>query len=195
MRLYGMDTFERWLGDQLSKQAQLSGDEPVPSPRYAAGHSHKKRNRVVLAASAVAGSKLALAATATVALAAAGIGAKTATTGNPNPLSWGSQVTQQVENCKQSLPTGEHGIGPCVSTFAKQHGDTTSDQHSQSQAGGDAQNGKPAHGNSSAAPGHNKSDTSGPAAPQPGNQGRGNGPPSPFPGNGDHGNGPPSPLP
>jgi hypothetical protein len=192
MRLYGMDNFEQWLGDQLSKQARLSGAQPVPSPQYATEHSHKKRNRVVLAASAMAGSKFALAATATVALAAAGIGAKTATTGNPNPLNWGSQVTQQVEKCKQTLPTGEHGIGPCVSTFAKQHGDTTSDQHSQSQPGGDAENGNSAHGSSSSAPGHNKGDTDGPASPLPGT---GNGPPSPFPGNGNHGSGPPSPRP
>ena len=57
-----MDNFEQWLGDQLQKQAQLSGDKPVPSPRYAMEPAHKKRNRIVLAASAVAGSKFALAA-------------------------------------------------------------------------------------------------------------------------------------
>jgi len=191
MRLFGMDNFEQWLGDELQKQAQLSGD--IPSPRYAMEPSHKKRNRIVLAASAVAGSKLALAATATVALAAAGIGAKTATTGNPNPLSWGSQVTQQVEKCKQSLPTGQHGIGPCVSSFAKQHGDATSDQHSQA---GNGKADQKTHGNSAEAPGHSGSEVTGPPSPLPGNAGdNDNGPPSPFPGDSDHGTGPPSPRP
>ncbi len=36
---------------------------------------------------------------------------------------WGQQVSERVEWCKSQL-NGEHGIGKCVSTFAKTHGKT-----------------------------------------------------------------------
>ena len=83
------------------------------------------------ALAALAGSKAALAGTAAVALAATGVGVKTATTGSPNPLSWGAQVTQQVQTCKAARTDLQHGhgIGQCVSAFAKQHGQQNSDQH------------------------------------------------------------------
>ena len=74
---------------------------------------------------------------AVVALGAAGAGAATeaALTGSLNPSDWGQQVKQQVETCKETLrASGVRGIGPCVSAFAKQHGDQTSDQHQASEA-------------------------------------------------------------
>ena len=53
-----------------------------------------------------------------------------AITGTINPLNWGQQVTQQVDACKASAARlGVHGIGQCVASFARQHGDTVSDSH------------------------------------------------------------------
>lgn len=65
-----------------------------------------------------------VAAAAAIALTAAGGGVvtKTVLTGNPNPVNWGSTVTQQVQSCKAALGTGQHGIGACVSAVASQHG-------------------------------------------------------------------------
>ncbi len=68
----------------------------------------------------------------------AGAGALAATeavtTGSLNPADWGQQVKQQVAACKAALTDGHHGIGDCVSAFAKQHGDLVSDQHAASSA-------------------------------------------------------------
>lgn len=64
------------------------------------------------------------AAAATLAAAATEI----ATPGSVNPLNWGQQVKQQVADCKASAARlGVHGIGQCVASFARQHGDTVSD--------------------------------------------------------------------
>ena len=52
-----------------------------------------------------------------------------AITGSVNPLNWGQQVRQQVDACKASAARlGVHGIGQCVSSFARQHGDSVSDK-------------------------------------------------------------------
>ena len=66
--------------------------------------------------------------------------------GSANPASWGQQVRQQVAACKAALETGQHGIGPCVSAFARQHGEDASNR-----ASGTRLN----HGNGNAN-GHNK---------------------------------------
>ncbi len=73
---------------------------------------------------------------AVAAFAGAGVLAATeaATTGSLNPADWGQQVKQQVAACKAALTDGKHGIGDCVSAFAKQHGDLVSDQHAASSA-------------------------------------------------------------
>jgi hypothetical protein len=53
-----------------------------------------------------------------------------ATTGSANPTNWGSQVVTQVNACKASaVRLGVHGIGQCVASFARTHGDTVSDSH------------------------------------------------------------------
>jgi hypothetical protein len=67
-------------------------------------------------------------AVAVVAILAAAAVTEAAITGSADPSNWGRLVTQQVATCKAALKTGEHGIGQCVSAFAKQHGDTVSDQ-------------------------------------------------------------------
>ena len=71
---------------------------------------------------------------AVVAVAAAGTVTATAVTGSPNPQVWGQQVSEKVEWCKADLHTG-HGIGECVSDFAKTHGQTERNQHSESREG------------------------------------------------------------
>jgi hypothetical protein len=67
-----------------------------------------------------------------------------AITGSANPANWGQQVRQQVVACKAALETGEHGIGPCVSVFASQHGKDNSNRASGARLN---------HGNAN---GHNK---------------------------------------
>jgi spermidine/putrescine-binding protein len=115
---------------------------------------------------------------AVVAFAAASAGAATeaAITGSLNPMDWGQQVKQQVATCKTTLrASGVRGIGPCVSAFAKQHGNQVSDSHQASNArdnknkdknpkdksnnghGNGSNNGQPsdkAHGKPSTVPAH-----------------------------------------
>jgi hypothetical protein len=64
------------------------------------------------------------AAAATIAVAATEV----AITGSVNPTNWGQQVTTQVNACKASAERlGVHGIGQCVASLARTHGDTVSD--------------------------------------------------------------------
>ena len=74
-----------------------------------------------------------------VAVAALALGAATAATeasvtGSANPTNWGQQVVVQVNKCKAALAPGSHGIGQCVSSFAKQHGQEVSAGHRASAA-------------------------------------------------------------
>ncbi|HEX4620603.1 MAG TPA: hypothetical protein VH208_03465 [Myxococcaceae bacterium] len=117
---------------------------------------------------------------AVAALAGAGATAATeaAITGSLNPSDWGAQVVQQVAKCKAALQPGQHGIGPCVSAFASQHGKTVSADHRASGArtndhgkGPDKNHGK---GNN----GGGGSDGSGQGQPSD----KGHGKPSPEPG-------------
>ena len=102
------DEFESWLSSELDRG--LSGARPrlrSAAPRRA--------GRVTLKAAALA--MAAVLVTGGVALAAG-----TAVTGTPNPAVWGQQVQAKVQSCQQALQSGQHGIGQCVSAFAKQHG-------------------------------------------------------------------------
>src|SRR5260370_32540260 len=66
------------------------------------------------------------AAATTIAVAATEV----AITGSVNPTNWGQQVTTVVDACKASaVRLGVHGIGQCVSSFARTHGGTVSDGH------------------------------------------------------------------
>jgi hypothetical protein len=91
--------------------------------------------RILGGAGAAIGAKL-VTGLAVAAFAAAGAAAVTeaGATGSLNPADWGQQVKQQVAACKAALTSGQHGIGECVSAFAKQHGDQVSDQHQASGA-------------------------------------------------------------
>jgi hypothetical protein len=116
-------------------------------------------------------------------VAFAGVGAlaatEAATTGSLNPADWGQQVKQQVAACKAALTDGKHGIGDCVSAFAKQHGDMVSDQHSASSArlnhGNDKNKGNDHNGNN----GHGNGNGNGSANSN--GKGNGHGKPSDLP--------------
>jgi hypothetical protein len=69
-------------------------------------------------------------AVAGLAVIAAAAATEAAITGSADPSNWGQQVRQQVVACKAALEAGQHGIGPCVSAFAKQHGQTVSNRAS-----------------------------------------------------------------
>ncbi len=94
---------------------------------------------------------------AVLAVGAAGVATEAAVTGSTNPSVWGQQVVQQVNKCKAALAPGSHGIGQCVSAFAKQHGPQESADHRASGArtnGGNHTPGPPANpGKPSNAPG------------------------------------------
>lgn len=65
-----------------------------------------------------------------VAVVAAGAATEAAVTGSANPTNWGQAVVAQVDQCKDALKPGHHGIGECVSAFAKTHGPAVSQSHS-----------------------------------------------------------------
>lgn len=73
-------------------------------------------------------------AVALLAVGAAGAAGEAAVTGSANPSNWGQQVVEQVQDCKAALAPGSHGIGQCVSAFAKKHGEQVSDDHRASPA-------------------------------------------------------------
>jgi hypothetical protein len=87
---------------------------------------------MIHALATAAKSKVAIAATAAALATGGGVAAKAAITGDANPFHWGHQVRQQVISCKDDLAPDEHGIGQCVSDFAKQHGQQVREAHSQS---------------------------------------------------------------
>jgi hypothetical protein len=58
--------------------------------------------------------------------------ASTATPGNQGQAKGhGAEVTAAVTKCKAALPTGQHGIGKCVSAVANKHGKEVSAAASQ----------------------------------------------------------------
>ncbi len=104
-------------------------------------------------------------AVAFLAVGAAGVATEAAVTGSTNPSNWGQQVVEQVNKCKAALAPGSHGIGPCVSAFAKQHGPKVSADHRASAArqnGSGHTSGPPANpGKPSNAPGGKPSNVPG----------------------------------
>ncbi|HEY1419434.1 MAG TPA: hypothetical protein VGG90_01850 [Candidatus Dormibacteraeota bacterium] len=122
-----MNDFERELEDELHRMLDPLRATPVPSRRVNAtgGAMHKFLGGIGAAVGVkVLTGFVVAAAAATVAVAATEV----ASTGSLNPLNWGQQVNQQVNACKASAERlGVHGIGQCVSSFARTHGDTVSD--------------------------------------------------------------------
>ncbi|MHB8587792.1 MAG: hypothetical protein ACYDA0_02940 [Candidatus Dormibacteraceae bacterium] len=124
-----MNDFERDLEYELHRIVDPMTAGPIPVRRsMQPGGSMKK---LLGGAGAAIGVKIltgiAVAAAATTLAVAA---TEVAITGSVNPANWGQQVTTQVNACKASAARlGVHGIGQCVASFARQHGDTDSDSH------------------------------------------------------------------
>lgn len=102
------EDFDSWLTTELDRG--LAGRRP-----RARFDAPRRAHRLTLKAAVIA--VAAVLVTGGVALAAG-----TAVTGTPNPAVWGQQVQHQVDACRHQLTSGQHGIGHCVSQFAKQHG-------------------------------------------------------------------------
>ena len=124
-----MNDFERELEHELHGIIDPITAGPIPFRRpMQPGGSMKK---LLGGAGAAIGLKIltgiAVAAAATTFAVAA---TEVAITGSVNPANWGQQVTSVVDACKASAARlGVHGIGQCVSSFARTHGDTVSDSH------------------------------------------------------------------
>jgi hypothetical protein len=122
-----MNNFEREMEHELHRILDPMTVGPIPFRRpMQPGGSMKK---LLGGAGAAIGVKIltgiAVAAAATTFAVAA---TEVAITGSVNPTNWGSQVVTQVNACKASAARlGVHGIGQCVASFARTHGDTTSD--------------------------------------------------------------------
>lgn len=124
--------FDSWLERQL----RLSlGPERGPRPHPAqARYRTAARSRIpaALAARAAAGGAVAV-------LAAGGVTVAIAATGSANPIAFGQQVVQAVQQCKEEARSTSAGaprnIGQCVSAFAREHGEQQRDDHQQTPAG------------------------------------------------------------
>lgn len=137
--------FEQWLEQELQKQAvKQSGPSPVPTQsKYHAAYLQGGPQMSVLAKAATVVSAKGAVGLTVAALALGGVAAEAAITGSANPGDWGHQVVQQVNKCKDALAPGSHGIGQCVSAFAKQHGPAVSSEHRASGARENHPTGKP----------------------------------------------------
>ena len=129
-----MNDFDREIERELSRILGPVDRATIPAWRVPASGGAMKR--LFGGAGAALAAKLMTGfAVAALAAAGAGVASEVATTGSLNPNDWGQQVKQQVATCKATLrASGVRGIGPCVSAFAKQHGDLVSDSHHASNA-------------------------------------------------------------
>jgi len=116
----GESDLERRLERELARSVRsLRGPSPSPAQAAFRRFADRSRFRSLLLTLGTASAK------AVAAVAAAGLvatGGVVAATGSPNPTVWGSTVTRAVATCRGSLPSGQHGIGPCVSGAASQNG-------------------------------------------------------------------------
>jgi len=113
-----MSEIEREIEQELHRVLDPIAAQPIP-PRRAIVQNRRTASALL----GGAGAALSLKLLTGVAVAAAAVTvAGAATTGSLNPSVWGQQVTQRVQECKDKLADGQHGIGDCVSSFASQHG-------------------------------------------------------------------------
>jgi hypothetical protein len=150
-----MNNFDREIEQELHRILDPMTAGPIPFRRaMQPGGSMKK---LLGGAGAAIGVKIltgiAVAAAATTFAVAA---TEVAITGSVNPTNWGQQVTNQVNACKASAERlGVHGIGQCVASFARTHGDTTSDSNSQKDKNGKTKTKTGVTGNGSSNPNAN----------------------------------------
>lgn len=127
------DNFDRWLEDELGKSLDRFDTGGYVAPRYLESRGTRRGRALGLLAGipAVLTTKAMVASAAVVLATGTGVAVTAAANSNSNALNWGQQVKQQVDKCKSQLGADQHGIGSCVSAFARQHGDQQSDQHGQ----------------------------------------------------------------
>ena len=113
-----MSDFEREIESELHRMLDSVDREPIPPRRLAQSGTTRARALLGGAGAAVAAKLVTGVAVAAAAVTVAGASA----TGSLDPTVWGQQVTQRVQQCKDTLADGKHGIGDCVSAFAKTHG-------------------------------------------------------------------------
>lgn len=112
--------FDQWLEDELNRTLTPIASQPA--------RPGQARYQAAMAQRRFIGSKAAVGlALATMALLGSGVMA--AASGSLNPQVWGLQVMSTVAQCKAELQPGQHGIGGCVSAFARQHGQQMKTQH------------------------------------------------------------------
>lgn len=131
----GVD-LERLLDQELRKAVGgLTG--PSPMPVQAAYHLAATAGgwaSLVSTIVAAASTKSAAGLAAAVLVAGGGTVAAASATGSTNPDVWGQAVKAAVTTCRAQLPPGEHGVGPCVSSFARQNGAEEKKEHAASGA-------------------------------------------------------------
>src|SRR3989442_6760836 len=119
--------FDQWLEGELGRALTPIVSQPALAgqARYQVTRTHRlSMGRKAVVSLAIA----------TMALAASAVLA--AASGSLNPQAWGQQVGSAVEQCKTDLQPGLHGIGACVSAFARRQG-----QQMQTQRGSNGANG------------------------------------------------------
>jgi hypothetical protein len=113
-----MSDFDREIEFELHRKLDSLDREPIPLRRTV--QSRATRTRALVGG---AGAALAMKLVSGVAVAAAAVTvAGASATGSLDPTVWGQQVSQRVQQCKDTLADGKHGIGDCVSAFARTHG-------------------------------------------------------------------------
>jgi hypothetical protein len=124
------DEFDVWLEGELGKgYLPFSATPPPPGAPYrasvqATGLRRLARGRAARAA--IVAAVVAIGLMGTTALAA----------GSANPQVWGQYIGDVVTSCKSELRSGQHGIGQCVSTIARQKGAQERNQHSNGHGAG-----------------------------------------------------------
>ena len=128
------DEFENWLADELTKGYVPFGARPLPvgAPYRGGAPAMGPRwlPRGLAARTAVIIAAVSIGLLGTTVLAAAAV------TGSSNPQVWGQYIDDVVTTCKSQLGSGQHGIGNCVSTIARQKGAQERDQHSRGPGAG-----------------------------------------------------------
>jgi hypothetical protein len=110
--------FDRQIEFELHRKLDSLERESIPLRRTV--QSRATRTRALVGG---AGAALAMKLVSGVAVAAAAVTvAGASATGSLDPTVWGQQVSQRVQQCQDTLADGKHGIGDCVSAFAKTHG-------------------------------------------------------------------------
>ncbi|HXA41764.1 MAG TPA: hypothetical protein VNV65_02505 [Candidatus Solibacter sp.] len=131
---------DRQLRSAVRKQGG-AGKGPSPHSSQAAYHlafmAASRPRRFSSLRLATSPKMLAGLAAAVLAVGGGSLAYAAAATGSSDPAVWGKTVTAAVEQCKDQLTNGIHGIGECVSKVAKQNGEDARADHSRGKSGQD----------------------------------------------------------